>query len=136
MILGIGAATSSGRTAAAGTAAPAARSRFVVGGQAPPGSPAPATAAAEVSLSGLLSLQEALTERERDEQARTHAAAILAELAALQRILLEQGDAADCAETLKSMLARLPAATDPALIAAIRLVALRARIEAARHERR
>jgi hypothetical protein len=85
-----------------------------------------------VAMAGLLALQEWPAERQGDRAARRHGEALLAELAALQRALLAggEGDVARLAE----LAARVPAAEDPGLRAAVAAVALRARIELARRE--
>ncbi|MGE0415839.1 MAG: flagellar assembly protein FliX [Acetobacteraceae bacterium] len=133
MIVGIGPAAPTSRSAAGPARPPATAPQFVVDGHPAADAPTATSATANVSLSSLLSLQEDTTEHERNEHARRHAADILTELATLQRVLLEQGDTADHAQVLGSLLARLPVVTDPALTAVIRLIALRARVELARH---
>lgn len=95
-----------------------------------------AEAATTVSLGGLLAMQEEPRADERNRRARAGGAAILAELAAMQRACLGDGDAAGVAQRLDGLVASLPDAADPGLAGVVRLIALRARIEMLRAGRR
>ena len=88
-----------------------------------------AGAATAVSLGGLLAMQEESRADDRNQRARAGGAAILAELAAMQRACLEDGDASAVAQRLDGLVASLPDAADPGLAGVVRLIALRARIE-------
>ncbi|GAC1435131.1 MAG: hypothetical protein NVSMB6_32020 [Burkholderiaceae bacterium] len=100
-----------------------------------PNAPAASLAPATVSLHSLLALQEAEADDVQDRAARRHAGSMLAELALIQRALL-QADAAGMAASLSRLdgLTRdgVPA-HDPRLAAVVRAIAMRAAIEAARH---
>ncbi len=83
--------------------------------------------------------QEVMAPALRDRQARRHAEAVLAQLAALQCALL--GDEPDLGDEPGTALARLsglaetaPEAADPGLAAVLAAVTLRARIELARRQ--
>ena len=82
-----------------------------------------------VSLGGLLAMQEEPRADDRNQRARAGGAAILVELAAMQRTCLEDGDASAVAQRLDGLVASLPDAADPGLAGVVRLIALRARIE-------
>jgi hypothetical protein len=86
-----------------------------------------------VSLGGILALQEDHADLDPDQRARAGGAAILADLGALQLASLGHGDAPAIARRLEGMVAGLPTAADPALSGILRLITLRARIEALRH---
>jgi hypothetical protein len=88
-----------------------------------------AEAATTVSLGGLLAMQEEPRADDRNRRARAGGVAILAELAAMQRACLEDGDASAVAQRLDGLVASLPDAADPGLAGVVRLIALRARIE-------
>ncbi len=109
--------------------------QFYIDDDAAPNAPAAIFAPAPVSMHSLLALQEAEADDIQDRAARRHAKSMLAELALVQRALL-QVDAAGMAASL-SRLDRLTRggvlANDPRLAAVVRAIALRAAIEAARH---
>lgn len=92
--------------------------------------------AAPTDLGGLLALQEEPGAEAKDRQARARGTAILAELAALQRTMLGDGDDGQVSTRLEHLVADPPSATDPALAAVLRQITLRARIEALRHRAR
>ena len=97
----------------------------------------PATPAL-VGLEGLLALQEAEGDAVSDRTTRRHAGAMLAELSAMQRALL-QGDAAGltaAAACLSGLAHQGAAALDPRLAAVMRAITLRAAIEAGRYAAR
>ncbi|HUZ65120.1 MAG TPA: flagellar assembly protein FliX [Acetobacteraceae bacterium] len=99
------------------------------------GSALAATAAAPpAALSGMLALQEVECAGSGDRAARRHGQAILRELAHLQHALLSGGTDPAALARLADLASLLPEAADPGLAAAIRAVALRARIELARRE--
>ncbi len=109
--------------------------QFYIDDDAAPNAPATVFAPASVSLHSLLALQEAEADDIQDRAARRHAGSMLAELASIQRALL-QPDAAGMAASLSRLngLARDGvAAHDPRLAAVIRAIAMRAAVEAARH---
>ena len=89
---------------------------------------------AEVALGGMLALQEAESAEVRDREARRHGEEILAELLKLQRALLEGGPDPTALRRLAVLAGNVPAAADPGLRQAMAEVALRARVELARHE--
>ncbi len=109
--------------------------QFYIDDDAAPNAPAAIFAPAPVGLHSLLALQEAEADDIQDRAARRHAGSMLAELALVQRALL-QVDAAGLAASL-SRLDRLTRggvpANDPRLAAVVRAITLRAAIEAARH---
>ena len=86
-----------------------------------------------VGLAGMLALQEVQGQAVGDREARRHGHDMLAELVALQRSLLGPDAAANLAR-LARLAEAVPTATDPTLREAISAIALRARIEIARHE--
>jgi hypothetical protein len=93
-----------------------------------------AEAVAEVSLAGLLALQEESGGGEvRDRAARRRGLDLLAELAALQREVLAGAPGAARLARLGAMAAEVPDAADPRLRDAVAAIALRARVEAARY---
>ena len=96
--------------------------------------PAAAPAAAEVSLGGMLALQEAESLALRDREARRRGQEILAALTRLQRALLEGGRDLPGLRRLAALAEDIPPAADPGLAQALAEVALRARVELARHE--
>ena len=107
---------------------------FHIDDDAAPNAPAAVFAPAPVSLHTLLALQEAEADDVQDRAARRHAGSMLAELASVQRALL-QADAAGIAASLS----RLDGLTrdgvlahDPRLAAVVRAIAMRAAVEAAR----
>jgi hypothetical protein len=92
-------------------------------------------APALVGLDSLLALQEAEADAVSDRATRRHAGAMLAELSAMQRALL-QGDGAGLSvavDCLSGLARQGRAALDPGLAAVMRAITLRAAIEAARH---
>ena len=91
---------------------------------------APAGGVEEIGLPGMLLLQE--QPDTADQHARKRGQDLLAALAELQRALLSPG--IPDATRLAALAADLPLATDPALRATVRAIALRARIEVARTE--
>ena len=101
--------------------------------EAPAGSAA-AAEAAEVTLGGMLALQEAESGEVQDREARRHGQDMLAELLTLQRALLEGRLDPATLQRLADLAGNVPQAADPALRQAVGEVALRARIELARHQ--
>lgn len=102
----------------------------------PAGEARRATAAAPsapAAPAGMLALQEWQGDAVRDREARRRGEAILAALAALQRALLGGGDDA-ALERLAALTEDVPEAADPRLATLVRALALRARVELARHE--
>jgi len=97
------------------------------------GGAAAAVPTAEVSLGGMLALQEAEGGAVRDRAARRHGQQMLVELARLQRALLDGRVDAGALEQLASLAESVPLAADAGLRATMAEVALRARIELARH---
>jgi len=107
-----------------------------------------ATAEAATALDGLLAMQEqsvlAGTPSEAaDRQARRHSAAVLCELAALQRDLLRPcandragHEATSALQRLTALVAETPDARDPGTRGLLAAVTLRARIELTRRLRR
>jgi hypothetical protein len=109
--------------------------QFYIDDDAAPDAPAAVFAPAPISLYSLLALQEAEADDVQDRAARRHAGSMLAELASIQRALL-QADAAGMAAALSRLdgLRRDGVlANDPRLAAVVRAIAMRAAIEAARH---
>ena len=92
----------------------------------------PAAASPAVALDGMLALQQAEGETVRDREARRHGQGLLDALARLQRSLLAEGSADAELAALATLLDTMPAASAPALAAALGAVALRARVELAR----
>lgn len=103
--------------------------RFQVSGTGGDASAERAGVATAVSLDGLLAMQEEPRADDRNQRARAGGAAILAELAAMQRACLGDGDPSGVARRLDGLVASLPDADDPGLAGVVRLIALRARIE-------
>lgn len=96
---------------------------------------APAAAATtEVMLGGMLALQEAESGAVRDREARRRGQELLAALARLQRALLEGHRDLPGLRRLAALVEDMPGAADPGLRQALADVALRARVELARHE--
>jgi hypothetical protein len=96
--------------------------------------PGDTEAVAETSLAGLLAMQEALDGGPaRDRAARRRGLDLLAELAALQRDLLDGDPGAARLARLAGLAAGVPDAADPRLREAVAAIALRARVEAARY---
>jgi len=93
----------------------------------------PATAPEEVSLAGMLALQELPDPELADREARRRGQDLLAELAALQRDMLGAGGADS--GRLARLAEAVPTAADPGLRAVVAGIALRARIEIARRDR-
>jgi hypothetical protein len=120
-----GPARASGR--ASGFAVPPGRADSAAGTAA-------AAEATEVTLGGMLALQEAETESVRDRESRRRGQEMLAELLRLQRALLAGPPDRGALQRLAALAADLPDAANPALRQAVAEVALRARIELARHE--
>ena len=102
--------------------------------------PAPAAVAkpAPVGLHGLLALQEAEADAVQDRAARRHAGAMLDDLSSVQRALLGGDPEATSAalSRLADTAKRGPAAADPRLSAVVQAIAMRAKIEASRHDSR
>jgi len=116
---------------ATATRAPArAGGGFSVGEGSAAGRPA---AVADVSLAGLLALQEAGGEAVQDRAARRQGQTLLAELAALQRDLLAGPPDPDRLARLAGLADGMPAAVDPHLQDIVVAIATRARIEIARY---
>jgi hypothetical protein len=91
--------------------------------------PASLAAAAPMALESLLALQQVDQANERDRTARRHAHALLAALGRVQRGLLTGDDPAAALAEMRTLVAATPAASDPALAAALDQVVLRTRIE-------
>jgi len=88
----------------------------------------------DISLAGLLALQEEVGGGQaRDREARRRGRDLLAELAALQRALLSGPPGAERLARLADLAAAVPEAADPRLREAVNAIALRARVEAARY---
>jgi hypothetical protein len=96
---------------------------------------AAAAPAAEVSLSGMLTLQEIDGPEQRDRSARRRGQDLLAELAALQRALLSASGAPPEAalHRLAALAQAVPLAATPALRQAVAAIVLRSRVELARY---
>jgi hypothetical protein len=90
-------------------------------------------ATGEVSLFGMLALQEAESDLVRDRAARRRGQDLLTELAALQRALLREGADPQILSRLAGLCADLPVAADMRLHALLAEVAVRARVELARY---
>lgn len=82
-------------------------------------------------LGGLLNLQEREVAGEQDRRARKRGHDLLAALAGLQRSLTGTGND-EALQRLAKLAAAMPAATDPALAAALAAISLRVRVELAR----
>lgn len=104
--------------------------------------PADATPVFAAFMEGLLGLQEEAAEAPsmagaRDREARRHGQALLSALAEMQLTLVGQGDApatlASLSARLSGLSAAIPLAADPRLRAIVAAIALRARLELARH---
>ena len=93
-----------------------------------------APAPAEVTLGGMLALQEAASGAVRDREARRHGQEMLAILVRLQRALLAGQRDLPALRGLAALAQDVPQAADPGLRQAVADVALRARVELARHE--
>ena len=96
--------------------------------------PAAAAEATEVTLGGMLALQEAESGSVRDREARRRGQEMLAELLRLQRALLAGPPDLAALRRLAALATAIPEAADPALRQAVAEVTLRARVELARHE--
>jgi hypothetical protein len=96
--------------------------------------PAAAAAPAEVTLGGMLALQEAESGAVRDREARRRGQEMLAALTRLQRALLDGNRDLPGLRGLAVLVENMPQAADPGLRQALAEVALRARVELARHE--
>jgi Class II flagellar assembly regulator len=129
-----GAAGALGLAATARPQQGAAPGGFRVGEQASAGSArgAPTEAAAPAALAGLLAVQEAEAEAARDRAARRRGKEMLDELSRLQRALLTGRLDPDRLRGLAALAADPADAANPALGAALRAVAIRARVELAR----
>jgi len=93
----------------------------------------PPAAVPALPLAGLLAVQEEAVEPPADRAARRRGRALLAELSGLQRDLLGAGVDGARLVRLRALAAEVPpAATDPALAAALAAIVLRARVELAR----
>lgn len=131
---GAGYAAPAGRVG--GGAGPAAGG-FTVAGEAPgAGRAGGAAPVAPALLDGMLALQEAGSEAVRDREARRRGEDLLAELRRLQLALLAAAESPGLLRRLADLAAALPEAADPALREAVGAIALRARLELARLERR
>ncbi len=96
--------------------------------------PAAAAEVSEVALGGMLALQEAESGSVRDREARRRGQEMLAELLRLQRALLAGQRDLAALRRLAALAVDVPDAADPGLRQAVAEVALRVRIELARHE--
>jgi len=96
--------------------------------------PAASAPTGEVMLGGMLALQEAESGAVRDREARRRGQEMLAALARLQRALLEGHRDLPGLRRLAALAEDIPQAADPGLRQALADVALRARVELARHE--
>ena len=90
-------------------------------------------AVTEISLSGLLALQEAGGDAAQDREARRHGYDLLAELGALQRDLLAGHPDDVQLQRLGRLADTVPAAADPQLRDIVAAIALRAKIEFVRY---
>jgi hypothetical protein len=111
-------------------------SGFSVPEQAAPAAAADAAemdTVSEISLAGLLALQEEAGGGGRDRAARRRGLDLLAELAALQRDLLGGALEPERLERLAELAEQVPSAADPRLRDAVAAITLRARIEVARY---
>lgn len=88
-----------------------------------------------LSLDGMLALQAGADSLERDRRARQRGAAILDDLAALQRALLG-GDTSEVLAHLESLAGDAAPAADPGLSNVVAAIRLRARVELARRNPR
>jgi len=100
---------------------------------AQPEAAAAASPAVEVALGGMLALQEAEYGAVRDREARRRGQDILVALVRLQRAMLAGERDLPALRQLAELAEAMPEAADPALRQALREVALRARVELARH---
>jgi len=107
---------------------------FSVPADSPDASQAQETAAPEAaSLASVLTLQELGSEAAEDRAARRHGQSMLAELAALQRALLSDGqDDAATLDRLAELAAAVPRAADRQLAAMVSAIVVRVRVELAR----
>jgi len=92
----------------------------------------PAAAAAPAALLGLLAVQEAEGAAARDRDARKRGKLMLDELARLQRALLVGRLDPENLRALGALAGDSAVAADPALAAAVRAIAVRARVMLAR----
>jgi hypothetical protein len=92
----------------------------------------PLADATPVSLGVMLAAEALDRDAGHDRAARRHGLVVLAGLTALQRALLEGGDAAVSLDRLGALLADMPRAVDPRLAALLDSVVLRVRVELAR----
>ena len=119
----------------AGTAAARTGNGAAFGVPATAGGTAPAASAvAPAALDGLLLLQEGEAGWGQDRPARRHADALLDELAALQRSVLDGAADPAVLARLASLSRAVPHATDPRLRDVLRAAATRAAVELARGE--
>ena len=80
----------------------------------------------------MLALQERSEATVEDRQARRRGQDLLRALSRMQRALLEDGSDQESLQTLATLIADLPQATDPGLGRVLQAIALRARVERAR----
>ncbi len=129
-IIGLGPATPTGARPARGPGG------FNVPTAASGGKTTAAAETSEVSLAGLLALQDENPDEVQEREACRHGHNLLAELAALQRALLaddaEQGLPLDQLQRLERLAAANPATADPRLREVLEAITLRARVELAR----
>jgi hypothetical protein len=96
---------------------------------------APAGGVAMLPLGTMLAAEALEQLADRNAAARRQGQAVMARLAALQHALLAERDRTALLAQLAGLVADMPAATDPGLAALLGEIALRARVELARHGR-
>ena len=124
-----------GQVGSVGIARPAQnRARGNAGFQVPEGGAglAPAGGVGPVCTPSMLALQEEEEGQVADRDARRHGQAMLAALAALQRLALGDGSADGALEQLASLVRATPDAADPRLAAVQRAIQVRVAVELAR----
>ncbi len=133
-MIGIAGPFGTGGVRAAAPRKTAGKTDFALPSEAASETARPAASAAAGGLEAMLLLQEASGEGAEDRGARRHGREILNALAALQRALLAAQGSEEALAELAALAEASPAeAHDPALRAAVAAVALRAKVELARH---
>jgi hypothetical protein len=132
VIDGLGAIT---KTERIGRRAASPGAGFSVPAEARADAAAPSPAAAEVSLGGLLALQEGELDTVQDRAARRHGRDLLDAMASLQHALLRGPPSPADARQLAALAAAIPPAADPRLRQVLEAIGLRAAVELARLER-
>ena len=103
-------------------------------GAAPPNNPARLGAVAGIGLESMLALQAVDEAAERDRAAHKRGTAMIAALTRLQRAMLAEEDPALALNALHELVGDGRLASDPDLVAIVRAVVLRSRVEIARRE--